>query len=84
MDPETITFEYVRRFVDRVVLAPEASIEDAIRGLFSEERVVAEGAGATAVAALVGGLRLAERRAAIVVSGSNIDRALLAQVLAGG
>ena len=81
MDPESITFDLVRRFVDRMVLAHEADIADAIRGLVKEERVVSEGAGATAVAALLGGLAVSGRRVAVVVSGSNIDAALLAQVL---
>jgi threonine dehydratase len=81
MDPESMTFDLVRRFVDRTVLAPEAAIEDAIRGLFEEERVVAEGAGAAAAAALLSGLPLAGRKVAIVVSGSNIDAELLARVL---
>jgi len=84
MDPESMTFDLVRRFVDRTVLAPEAAIEDAIRGLFEEERVVAEGAGAAAVAALLSGLPVAGRKVAIVVSGSNIDPELLARVLQRG
>lgn len=81
MDPESITFDLVRRYVDRMVLAPETAIADAIRGLFAHERLVAEGAGATAVAALLDGLEVAGRKAAVVVSGSNIDAALLAKVL---
>jgi threonine dehydratase len=81
MDPESITFDLVRRFVDRTVLAPEAAIADAMRGLFEEERVVAEGAGAAAVAALLGGLWVRGRKVAVVVSGSNVDAALLARVL---
>jgi threonine dehydratase len=82
MDPETITFDYVRRYVDRVVLAPEQAIEDAVRSLAGEEHLIAEGAGATAVAALASGLRLKTRHVAVVVSGSNIDRAQLARLLA--
>jgi threonine dehydratase len=81
MDPESITFDFVRRFVDRMALAPEAAIADAVRGLFEEERVAAEGAGATAVASLLGGLGVAGRKVAVVVSGANIDAALLAKVL---
>ena len=81
MDPETITFDLVRRLVDRMVLAPEAAIAEAIRGLFEQERVIAEGAGATAVAALLSGLPVAGRKVAVVVSGSNIDAELLAGVL---
>jgi threonine dehydratase len=84
MDPESITFDLVRRFVDRTILAPEAAIAGAIRGLFEEERVVAEGAGATAVAALLDGLPVAGRKVAVVVSGSNIDAEILAGVLRRG
>ena len=84
MDPQSMTFELVRRFVDRTVLAPESFIADAIRGLFEEERVIAEGAGAAAVAALLAGLSVAGRKVAIVVSGSNIDPELLSNVLQRG
>jgi threonine dehydratase len=83
MDPETITFDYVRRYVDQVVLAPEQAIEAAVRGLADEEHLIAEGAGATAVAALLSGLRLKASRVAVIVSGSNIDRANLVRLLAG-
>ena len=82
MDPETITFDCVRRHVDRVLLAREPAIEAAVRGLAVYEHVVAEGAGATAAAALVDGLRLAGRRAVVVISGSNIDAVTLARLLA--
>ena len=81
MDPETITFDFVKRLVARTVLAPESAIADAIRGLFEEERVIAEGAGATAVAALLAGLPMAGRKVAVVVSGANIDAELLSDVL---
>jgi len=81
MDPETITFDLAKRLVTRMVLAPESAIADAIRGLFEEERVIAEGAGATAVAALLAGLPMAGRRVAVVVSGANIDPELLSKVL---
>jgi len=81
MDPETITFDYVRRYVDQVVLAPEQAIEAAVRSLAAEEHLIAEGAGATAVAALLSGLRLKASRVAVIVSGSNIDRASLVRLL---
>lgn len=84
MDPESITFDLVRRHVDRMVLAPEQAIAGAIRGLFEEEHVIAEGAGATAVAVLLDGLPLAGRQVAVVVSGSNIDPGVLSTVLLDG
>jgi threonine dehydratase len=83
MDPETITFDYVRRLVDRVVLAPERAIESAVGELAAREHLIAEGAGATAVAALLDGLGVAGRRVAVVVSGSNIDAARLAALITG-
>ena len=84
MDAETITFDYVQRLVDRVVAASERSIEDAVRSLISHDHLVAEGAGATAVAGLLGGLRPAGLNVAVVVSGSNIDTTRLVGLLQGG
>jgi threonine dehydratase len=84
MDPETITFDLVRCHVDRMVLVPEQAIAAAVRGLFEEERVIAEGAGATAVAALVDGLPFEGRHVALVVSGSNIDPGVLSKALLNG
>jgi threonine dehydratase len=83
MDPETITFDLVRRLVDRIVLAGEREIAQGIRGLLARERLVAEGAGAVGVGAALGGrLDLAGRRAVILVTGGNIDAATLASVFA--
>ena len=84
MDPDSITFDLVRRYVDRMVLVPEAALADAIRGLFEEERVIAEGAGAAAAAALLSGIPVAGRKVAVVVSGSNIDPEVLSKVLQRG
>jgi threonine dehydratase len=84
MDPETITLDLVRRFVHRMVLAPESAIRDAVGGLATKEHVIAEGAGATGVAAVLSGLTRGGRNTAVVVSGSNIDAELLARVFGGG
>jgi threonine dehydratase len=82
-DPETITFAYIQRLVDRIDTVSEADLAAAIAGLVAHEHVVAEGAGAAATAALVGRRTDARgRRVAAVVSGSNIDASRLAAVLA--
>lgn len=81
MDPDTITFDYVQRLVDRIVLVTESAIEDAIRGLAAHEHLIAEGAGAVAVASLMGDRRPAPRNIAVVITGSNIDSARLASLL---
>ncbi|MEW5982608.1 MAG: threonine/serine dehydratase [Acidobacteriota bacterium] len=81
MDPDTITFDYVQRLVDRVEVVPEDAIEEAIRGLLAHEHLVAEGAGAVAVASVARMVRREPRNIAVVVTGSNIDSATLAPLL---
>ena len=78
------TFDLCRRLVDETVLVSEAEIAAGMRHLLLEERVVAEGGGAVGVAALLAGrLDLAGRKAAIVVSGQNVDMAKLLAVAGG-
>jgi threonine dehydratase len=83
MDPDTITFDYVRRYVDRIVLAPERALADAIRALVAHDHLIAEGAGAAAVAGLLSGLRPKGLNVAVVVSGANIDAKRLAGIIGG-
>jgi threonine dehydratase len=60
-----------------------AEIAAAIRLLATRSRVVAEGAGAAALAAALTG-KAGNGRVACVVSGGNIDAAKLARILEGG
>jgi len=81
-DPETITFELIQRFVDRIVTVSEADLAAAVVGLVEHEHLVAEGAGAAATAAIAGRrIGVEGRRVAVIVTGSNIDRAKLASLL---
>ena len=62
----------------------EDEMAQAIRDIFSCTHHVAEGAGASAVAALMKERdRLAGKRVAAIVSGGNIDTQRYLQVLAG-
>ena len=81
MDPETITFEMVRRYVDEIVTVSEGELADAVRGLAGEEHVVAEGAGAAAPAAVLAGKVRGRGTIAALVTGSNIDLARFRSVL---
>ncbi len=83
MDPDTITFELVRRAADRVVAVEERWLREGIRELIAHEHLVAEGAGVVGIAALLAGLLPSATRTAIVVSGSNIDLSRLAPLLSG-
>jgi threonine dehydratase len=70
--------------LDDLVLVEEAEIEDAIRELYAADGVVAEGAGAVATAAVLGGRVPLRGPVAVVVSGGNMDGKRLADILAGG
>ena len=82
-DPETITFDLISRFVERIVLASDARLREGIRGLVREEHLIAEGAGIAALAALVAGtIDVRGQNVVVVVSGSNIDADRLSAILA--
>ncbi|HEY6175976.1 MAG TPA: pyridoxal-phosphate dependent enzyme, partial [Kofleriaceae bacterium] len=72
----------VRRLVDGAFAVPLREIADAIRLLVERNRVVAEGAGAVALAAALSG-RAGTGKIVCVVSGGNIDPAKLARILHG-
>jgi threonine dehydratase len=83
LEPGAVTFELVRDHLTAVVQASEAEIEDAIRFLARAHGIVAEGAGATAVAAaLTGRLPRGDEPLVVVVTGRNIALPRLAAVLA--
>jgi threonine dehydratase len=78
MEPESRTFAHVSQLADRVVLVAESSIEVAMKELIRRERLVAEGSSAVAIGAVLqGGLDLAGRRVGIVLTGRNVDGAVL-------
>jgi threonine dehydratase len=81
LEPGSITFPLVRDHVDAVVSSPEPEIEDAIRVLASAAGVVAEGAAACAAAAVLAGRVGASGPVVLVVTGRNIARARLAEIL---
>jgi threonine dehydratase len=71
----TLPLQVAREAVDEIVLVTEAEIEDAMRALLERARLVVEGAGAAATAALLAGKVRLPRDAAVVsiVSGGNVD-----------
>lgn len=82
LDAETVTFEIVERLVVRIVTVDEPELRTAMRGIIERERLVAEGAGAVGVAAVLAGkIPAAGRRIAIVLSGANVDSSVLRQIL---
>ena len=75
----------VARGADRIVEVSDDEIAESIRIIFSTTHNCAEGAGAAALAALVKERELLHgRRAAVILSGQNIDRDWMKTVFAGG
>ena len=71
----------VRQVVDDAVVVSLPQIEAAIRLLVRRARVVAEGAGAASLAVALSG-KVDARRIVCVISGGNIDPAVLSSILA--
>jgi threonine dehydratase len=76
-------FAHIQAFVDGVITVTEAEIRAAMRAIVAATRIVPEPSGAVSTAALLfhADLLPPYRKAVAVVSGGNVDPALLAQVL---
>jgi threonine dehydratase len=74
LEPGSMTFDIVRDAVDALVSVTEDDLERAIHGLASEEHLIAEGAGATATAAVMARHAVGpNQRAVVMLTGGNID-----------
>ncbi|MCC6444523.1 MAG: threonine ammonia-lyase [Armatimonadetes bacterium] len=71
--PSERTFEYIRRYADRMVTVDDRSIASAVLWLLERKKVVVEGAGAVGVAAIRSGKVSLQGDAVILISGGNID-----------
>lgn len=73
IEPETMTWPVVRRHVDRMTVATDKELVEAMKRLVTDHRMIVEPSGAAAVAvALREGPRLKGRRVAAVISGGNV------------
>ena len=76
------TFELTRALVDDYVLVTESEIARAMRHLYRNERVIAEGGGAVSVAAvLAGAVPALSGNVVCVVSGGNVDMAAFTRIV---
>ena len=75
-------WEWARALVDGASAVPLDEVAAAMRLLAARAHVVAEGAGALALAAALRG-DAGEGRIVCIVSGGNVDPAVLATVLSG-
>jgi threonine dehydratase len=78
-----LTFRMCQRLLDDVILVTEEEIAAGIRHAHVAEGEIVEGAGAVGMAAVLAGRIRPAGRTAIVVSGTNIDRALHRRIVKG-
>lgn len=78
--PSELTFAHITKLVDDVITVSEDQIRDAIGVLATRSHLVAEPSGAVTTAAYLHA-DLPKGRTVALVSGGNIDPALLAEVL---
>ena len=81
-----LTFEILSRTVSRIVLVDEEHIAEAVLLLLERKKVLAEGAGAVPLGALLMGETQwpAGAKIVLVVSGGNVDSPLLGRILTKG
>ena len=73
--PGRITFDIVKRYVDDIIIVSEEEIKSAIVSLAKEAKIIAEGAGAASVAALLSEKIFMRNiyHIVCVITGGNID-----------
>ncbi|MBR1898200.1 MAG: threonine ammonia-lyase [Oscillospiraceae bacterium] len=85
-EPGEHTFEYVKKYVDGVVTVTDDEVSTAILTLIEQQKLIAEGAGAVSVAAVMFGKipDIKGKNVVCLVSGGNIDVTILSRVIKRG
>ena len=85
LTPGELTFELCQKYVDEIVTVSEDEIAAAILALMEGQKTVAEGAGATTVAAcMFGKVDTSSKKTVCVVSGGNVDVTTLSRIITKG
>lgn len=84
--PGDLTFELCQKYVDGIVTVSDDEIALAILTLLEQQKLIAEGAGAVPVAAVMNGKipEIDGKKVCCVVSGGNIDVTILSRVIERG
>lgn len=83
--PGVNTYELVKEYVDEIALVTDDEVASAILALIEKQKMIAEGAGAVAVAAVMfNKFNLKGKRVVALVSGGNIDVTSLSRVIDRG
>ncbi len=83
--PGDLTFELIKNYVDDVVTVTEDEIAVAILALIEKQKLIAEGAGAVSLAAVMADkIPVEGKNVVCLVSGGNIDVNILSRVITRG
>lgn len=84
-EPGDITFEMCQKYVDGIVSVSDDEIAAAILALIEQQKLIAEGAGAVSVAAVMfNKIDVKGKKVCCLVSGGNIDVTILSRVIKRG
>ena len=84
-EPGDLTYELCQKYVDEIVTVSDDEIAAEILALIEKQKLIAEGAGAAAVAAVMfDKLPIEGKKVVCVVSGGNIDVNILNRVINRG
>ena len=84
-EPGKLTFDLCQQYVDEIVSVNEDEISTAILAMMEQHKLIAEGAGAVAVAAaMFNKVPIKNKKVICVVSGGNIDVNILSRVIGRG
>jgi len=83
--PGENTFELVSKYVDEIVTVTDDEVATAVLALIEQQKLIAEGAGAVAVAAaMFNKVDIKGKKTVCLVSGGNIDVNILSRVITRG
>ena len=75
IEQNSITFSIIKKYVDKIFLVSEKSIEKAIYQLWKNERQIVEGAGAVGIAAIIEQPEIfLKQKMVVIISGGNINK----------
>ena len=82
VDLDTITLDLCRRYVEGIVLLTETEIEESIRTLFEQHRLVVEGSGALGIGGLLKRRgRFKGKKVVAAVCGRNVDLEVFKRII---
>lgn len=80
--PSELSFSYVQKFVDGILLVSDNDIKNAITVLHNNSKLIVEGAGAVSTAALIRYQnKIKGKKVALIITGGNIDTDFLIRLL---